>query len=110
MKHLESLILRLQIWGEFYYQSSHAGHQHLSGKINVIDRLNPAIIDFSNSEQAKTTTSLKSFPIYEPSGYYNSNTSESQQNWGSDISLDGHNLSPDEIHREMGGSLASSKF
>jgi len=96
--------------GEFYYQSSHAGHQHLSGKINVIDRLNPAIIDFSNSEQAKTTTSLKSFPIYEPSGYYNSNTSESQQNWGSDISLDGHNLSPDEIHREMGGAWHQVNF
>ena len=96
--------------GKFYYQSSSTGHQSLSGQINVINRLDSAIIDFSNSEQAKITTSLKSFPIYEPSGYYNSNTSESQQNWGSDTSLDGHSLSPDEIHREMGGAWHQINF
>jgi plastocyanin len=96
--------------GLFYYQSTAAGHQSLSGAVKVSSRKDPVVLDFSDQDQIKTTTSLKSYPIYEPSGFYNSNTPESQQNWGQDLSLDGHQLNPDDIHREMGGAWYQIDF
>ena len=96
--------------GKFIYQSTTSGHQNLSGVINVTGRVDPSFIDFSSGSQPKLSTSFKSYPIYEPSGYFNSNTPESQQNWGTDLSLDGESLLPDEIHREMGGAWYQVNF
>ena len=67
-------------------------------------------VDFSGQFDPDLTTTTESFPIYEPSGYYNSTIPLSQQNWGTDISLDGHSLSPDDIHREMGGAWLQIDF
>ena len=65
--------------------------------------------DFSSESTPDLSTSTKSFSVYQPSGYYNSSLPNSQQN-NSDVSLDGHSLTPDEIHHEMGGAWIGYNF
>lgn len=96
--------------GDFYYQSSLFGHENASGIIRVREPEELGVLDFSSGSIPNTLTSLRSYPIYQPSGYYNSSIPQSQQNWGTDLSLDGHSLSPDEIHREMGGAWYQIDF
>jgi hypothetical protein len=67
-------------------------------------------LDFLGIGQPNLETSVSSYPIYEPSGYYNSTIPLSQQNFENDLSLDGHSLLPDEIHREMGGAWVGVDF
>jgi len=67
-------------------------------------------LDFIGIGQPNLNTSVSSYPIYEPSGYYNSNMPSSQQNLENDLSLDGHSFSPDDIHREMGGCWVGIDF
>lgn len=68
------------------------------------------VLDFDENDNPNLSTSIKSYEIYEPSGYYNSNIPESQQNYTGDLSLDGHSFIPDEIHREMGGAWLGIDF
>lgn len=67
-------------------------------------------LDFIAPGQPDLTTSLNSHSIYSPSGYYNSTTPLSQQNFENDLSLDGHSFDPDDIHREMGGAWLGVQF
>ena len=64
--------------------------------------------DFISGEIDLTTEAL-SFNVYQPSGFYAAMIPESQQN-NTDTSLDGHNLSPDELHYEMGGAWLGIEF
>ena len=65
-------------------------------------------LDFINGNP-DFSTYISSHPVYEPSGWYNSNIPSSQQNF-EDVSLDGHSLSPDYIHREMRGAWVGISF
>ncbi len=56
------------------------------------------------------STSISSYPIYEPSGWYNSNIPISQQNNTEEETLDGHSLTPDYVHREMRGAWVGIAF
>lgn len=67
-------------------------------------------LDFIAPGQPDLTTSLNSYSIYSPSGYYNSTIPLSQQNFENDLSLDGHSFDPDDIHREMGGAWLGVEF
>ena len=67
-------------------------------------------LDFIGFGEPNLDTTISSYPIYEPSGYYNSTIPLSQQNFENDLSLDGHSLLPDEIHREMGGAWVGVDF
>lgn len=96
--------------GSFYYQCSISGHENMSGNINVSSPTTFGALDFNANGTPDLSTSLKSYPIYKPSGYFNSSTPQSQQNWGTDLSLDGHSLLPNEIHREMGGAWYQIDF
>lgn len=66
-------------------------------------------LDFINGAP-DFSTSVSSYPLYEPSGWYNSNIPVSQQNHQEDLSLDGHSLDPDYIHREMRGAWVGVSF
>jgi len=67
-------------------------------------------LDFSGGSQPNLETTTSSYSIYEPSGYYNSTIPLSQQNWNTGTSLDGHSLSPSDLHREMGGAWLQVDF
>lgn len=67
-------------------------------------------LDFLENGQPNLDTSINSLPLYELSGWYNSDIPASQQNNSQDSSLDGHSLNPDELHREMGGAWLGIEF
>lgn len=67
-------------------------------------------LDFIGIGQPNLDTTISSYSIYEPSGYYNSTIPLSQQNFENDLTLDGQSFLPSDIHREMGGAWVGIDF
>jgi len=96
--------------GAYFYQCTVVGHQQMSGNI-LVTKNSFGGIDFNAPGEPNLNTSISSYEIYEPLGYYNSNTPESQlNNDTTNITLDGHLLHPDDVHREMRGAWLEINF
>ena len=96
--------------GAYFYQCTVSGHEQMSGNI-LVSKNDFGGIDFHGPGVPNLNTLISSHDIYEPLGYYNSNTPESQlNNDTTDITLDDHLLNPDDIHREMGGAWLQVNF
>ena len=62
-----------------------------------------------NSGSANLSTQAESKNVYQPSGFYAAMIPQAHQN-NLDKFLDDHNLSPDELHYEMGGAWIGIQF
>ena len=96
------------VYSDFPKDSEDYVEYDFGGGINTGNYLGG--LDFGSDGNPDLNTTLSSYSIYEPSGWYNSTIPQSQQNYTGDTSLDGHSFEPDEIHREMGGAWVGVDF